>query len=654
MDRRAAGRERGSSGFPLGIKNFAARQYIDPNIGEPIQSGRCEDSWPMRQIAGRKELERVTQILGFRRPPEDPLRTKLMGRLATLSELFRDAATVETATAAIGWAALMLTGASRSAVFIRTQDGAVSCPWSLSLSNNYLRRLCTPGGHDSWAHLAHHPELASMDLAARGRARSTTPSIVEDISTLPAGNETRHAGTAEGIRAFCSWPLGRGGRVFGAAVYFFDTPHVCSDQEREVVLAFASQASAVLEAALAAEAGTQAAAQSAVESDAVVAPDRVAVEPAIEPAPAAATGPGIPTQIAAPPPATNAERSIPTQITVLPAAAETRHSVQTQIGAPPSAPTQHEVEAVIGHLLALRRALQAEADRLETDWTNIRAERERLAAARREVDAECARLAGVRRVFEEEQRRTRMRPGAAPELEAAAGERAEHSTVMDHRTEEKISLPGVTAAISPAVRAGFAEGSVAGEPAGAAKPATGTSVVAPNKPKPAAMDASTGAAGLKPTKPSVLERAYLGSVEKYRHRVMRWTEATAVALRFSVNDIAEMREAVALLYDVRASFGRDLPLSVAAILRHRSEHWDGTGKPDGLNGNAIPLGARLLAVTLAYAEMVIGRPGAPMLYYLDAKAALRRDAGTRFDPNVVTVFCGTVDRSSGPTKVETR
>jgi response regulator RpfG family c-di-GMP phosphodiesterase len=127
--------------------------------------------------------------------------------------------------------------------------------------------------------------------------------------------------------------------------------------------------------------------------------------------------------------------------------------------------------------------------------------------------------------------------------------------------------------------------------------------------------------------------------------VAAWAEATALALRCCVNDVAEIREAAALLYDIEASSRVDVSVSVAAILRHREEHWDGTGRPDGLAGNAIPLGARLLSVALAYAEMVIGRPGAPMLYYVDAKAALRRYAGTRFDPAVVAAFCGTVDRT---------
>jgi response regulator RpfG family c-di-GMP phosphodiesterase len=64
-----------------------------------------------------------------------------------------------------------------------------------------------------------------------------------------------------------------------------------------------------------------------------------------------------------------------------------------------------------------------------------------------------------------------------------------------------------------------------------------------------------------------------------------------------------------------------------------------------LSGQDIPLGARILAATVAYAEMAIGRPGSPILYYLDAKAALKRNAGSKYDPDVVEAFCRAVNRA---------
>ena len=44
----------------------------------------------------------------------------------------------------------------------------------------------------------------------------------------------------------------------------------------------------------------------------------------------------------------------------------------------------------------------------------------------------------------------------------------------------------------------------------------------------------------------------------------------------------------------------------APIIRHHHEHFDGTGYPDGLRGDNIPLGARIVAVAETYEEMLLG------------------------------------------------
>ena len=46
----------------------------------------------------------------------------------------------------------------------------------------------------------------------------------------------------------------------------------------------------------------------------------------------------------------------------------------------------------------------------------------------------------------------------------------------------------------------------------------------------------------------------------------------------------------------------------------------------------------------AYGEMITGRPGVPKLYISDTIAALKRGAGTRFDPKITTTFCQTIAR----------
>jgi len=74
------------------------------------------------------------------------------------------------------------------------------------------------------------------------------------------------------------------------------------------------------------------------------------------------------------------------------------------------------------------------------------------------------------------------------------------------------------------------------------------------------------------------------------------------------------------------------------LIRHHHERFDGQGKPDGLAGEAIPLGARILAIADAYDEMVSERPGQPALTARQAMERLRGEAGSRFDPRLVETF----------------
>jgi two-component system, cell cycle response regulator len=87
-------------------------------------------------------------------------------------------------------------------------------------------------------------------------------------------------------------------------------------------------------------------------------------------------------------------------------------------------------------------------------------------------------------------------------------------------------------------------------------------------------------------------------------------------------------------------------LSAAApLVRSSHESLDGTGYPDGLAGEEIPLGARVVAVCDAYDAMTSHRAYRRALSYDDALAELRRCAGTQFDPDVVRAFIATLERT---------
>jgi len=79
-------------------------------------------------------------------------------------------------------------------------------------------------------------------------------------------------------------------------------------------------------------------------------------------------------------------------------------------------------------------------------------------------------------------------------------------------------------------------------------------------------------------------------------------------------------------------------LRASKLVRASHERFDGTGYPDGLAGEEIPLGARIIAVCDAYDAMVADRPYRVPMGSADALAELRRCAGEQFDPEVVGVF----------------
>ncbi len=88
------------------------------------------------------------------------------------------------------------------------------------------------------------------------------------------------------------------------------------------------------------------------------------------------------------------------------------------------------------------------------------------------------------------------------------------------------------------------------------------------------------------------------------------------------------------------SHSHQLAPCVAGILHHH-ERYDGKGYPKGLKGEDIPLEARILAITNAFAEMTSSRPYAKALSPDNALEEIKRGAGKQFDPRLVELFCST-------------
>jgi HD-GYP domain-containing protein (c-di-GMP phosphodiesterase class II) len=92
----------------------------------------------------------------------------------------------------------------------------------------------------------------------------------------------------------------------------------------------------------------------------------------------------------------------------------------------------------------------------------------------------------------------------------------------------------------------------------------------------------------------------------------------------------------------------DYLCSLAPIIRAAHERWDGGGYPDGRAGDDIPVIARIVFVCDAYHAMTSDRPYRERLSEEAARAELRRNAGTQFDPAVVDAFLSVVPAPEQP------
>ena len=95
--------------------------------------------------------------------------------------------------------------------------------------------------------------------------------------------------------------------------------------------------------------------------------------------------------------------------------------------------------------------------------------------------------------------------------------------------------------------------------------------------------------------------------------------------------------------------------SVSRVIRHHHENYDGSGYPDGLKGEDIPVIARIIHLLDVYDALISHRPYRPAMEYLDVKRILLESKGKKFDPEILDIFIDVLEgreEESGPDIIE--
>src|SRR6185436_6779166 len=161
-----------------------------------------------------------------------------------------------------------------------------------------------------------------------------------------------------------------------------------------------------------------------------------------------------------------------------------------------------------------------------------------------------------------------------------------------------------------------------------------------------------------------------GVTSAHAQRVRRYAAALAEEAYIRDPRMLEAIDAAALLHDIgklgipdrllhkpgpltaeeytqvkqHATIGADIlsamefPGTLALFERHHHENWDGTGYPDGLRGEAIPIGARVLAIVDCYDALTSDRPYRRSLSHDRATAMILERKGTMYEPAIADAF----------------
>jgi len=537
--------------------------------------------------------------------------TRLMGLLVGVSKTLSRPATVPEVVKAIGEGALVLSGADRAALYLRQLDGTLTCPWSHALPTTYIAQVLHHGRELAGGRLIDGAQPDALELPARG-GDGTVHILYPDIEALPSEVALPRLAQSAGYRALANWPLVHEGRGIGLVCCYYDAPRTWPAPEQEVFRAFCSEASEAIQNARLYDAHLQ----RTTDLEALFDLSR---------------------RLRA---ARNAEEICPILV---------RHAMDL-------------LHADHGTLAVLDRSREA-LTWAYASWSPGDVPPEVMGSAFPVTGSSFGHVAQSGATFVTEDF------AADPLPVWLSGYRAVGpAVIVPLRSEREIIGTLGLGRKRNSDRVPFTKAEV--------QLLEGL--------------AEIGATAIRRARLfEGLEQAYVQMVlvlaravdarDAYTaghcERIAVWAESVAVGVGCGEEEAREIRWA-GLLHDIgkigvpdeilrkpgkltdaewklmrqHAVIGEEILATtermrgVAHLVRHHQERWDGSGYPDGIRGEAIPLGARILAVVDAYSAITDDRPYRKARTHAEALAELRRCAGSQFDPQVVDIFCEVVNR----------
>jgi HD-GYP domain-containing protein (c-di-GMP phosphodiesterase class II) len=116
--------------------------------------------------------------------------------------------------------------------------------------------------------------------------------------------------------------------------------------------------------------------------------------------------------------------------------------------------------------------------------------------------------------------------------------------------------------------------------------------------------------------------------------------------RLDDDEIEKMKKHAEVGERIMAAIELEGSAEAAVIIRHHHERWDGTGYPDGLAGEAIPLCSRIIGIADSYDAMALSRAYHPGKSHDETMAIMREETGQKHDPALMRIFVEIIGRGT--------